>query len=254
MTAFGWNSRAFSTLRLPVAISWAGLSARRFAHHLLLLHHGPLPRAVAEPGELGWSNRHALATQLKNKISRCKVPAAAAVFSTAQGATIKRNAETFEHTVRAYGADLYRYAWWLCRDRHLAEDVVQETFARAWKSWDGLREAALAKTWLITILRNELARSFSRAKPATDIDGVAEADLPALPSFEGDVETAQIVRLLPEVYREPLLLQVLGGFSCAEIAGMLGTTEGAVMTRLTRARQALRRHYEPDEKKQRGVK
>jgi len=46
--------------------------------------------------------------------------------------------------------------------------------------------------------------------------------------------------MLHPTYREPLLLQVLGGFSCAEIAAMLGTTEGAVMTRLTRARQALR--------------
>lgn len=171
----------------------------------------------------------------------------------AQGAAIKRSVQTFEHTVRAYSADLYRYAWWLCRDRHLAEDVVQETFARAWKSWDELRDTALAKAWLITIMRNELARSFSRTKPAADIDGLSEAELPVLPSFEADVETAQIVRMLPETYREPLLLQVLGGFSCAEIAGMLGTTEGAVMTRLTRARQALRRHYEPEEK-QRGAK
>jgi len=42
-------------------------------------------------------------------------------------------------------------------------------------------------------------------------------------------------------YAEPLALQVLGGFSCAEIADMIGATEGATMTRLTRARQALRR-------------
>lgn len=130
---------------------------------------------------------------------------------------------------------------------------MQETFARAWKSWAELRDVSVAKAWLVTILRNELARSFARNKPAVDIEAVAESELPALPSFEGDVETAQIVRLLPETYREPLLLQVLGGFSCAEIAGMLGTTEGAVMTRLTRARQALRRHYEPAVK-QRGVK
>ena len=127
--------------------------------------------------------------------------------------------------------------------------MVQETFARAWRSWAELRDVTLAKAWLITILRNELARAFSCQKPALDIDGVSEAELPALPSFESQLETAQIVSLLPETYREPLLLQVLGGFSCAEIAGMLGTTEGAVMTRLTRARQALRKQYEPMEKR-----
>jgi RNA polymerase sigma-70 factor (ECF subfamily) len=142
--------------------------------------------------------------------------------------------------VRAYSADLYRYAWWLCRDRHLAEDVVQETFARAWKAWAELRDVSVAKAWLITILRNELARMYSRNKRTVDIADISEAELPTAPSMESQLETAQIVSRLPETYREPLLLQVLGGFSCAEIAGMLGTSEGAVMTRLTRARQALR--------------
>ncbi|HEY5896073.1 MAG TPA: sigma-70 family RNA polymerase sigma factor [Burkholderiales bacterium] len=157
--------------------------------------------------------------------------------------------QNFEHAVRAYSADLYRYAWWLCRDRHLAEDLVQETFARAWKSWAELRDVSVAKAWLVTILRNELARSYSRSRPAVDIDNLEESELPALPSFEGDVEIAQMVRLLPETYRQPLLLQVLGGFSCSEIARMLATTEGAVMTRLTRARQALRKQYDvPAEK------
>jgi RNA polymerase sigma-70 factor (ECF subfamily) len=58
--------------------------------------------------------------------------------------------------------------------------------------------------------------------------------------------------LLPETYREPLLLQVLGGFSCAEIAGMLGSSEGAIMTRLTRARQALRQQYTDPIKRRTG--
>ena len=130
---------------------------------------------------------------------------------------------------------------------------MQETFARAWKSWAELRDVALAKAWLIAILRHELARAFSRHKPVVDIDSIGEAELPALPSFESQLETAELVSLLPESYREPLLLQVLGGFSCAEIAGMIGTTEGAVMTRLTRARQALRRQNEPAERR-RGAK
>jgi len=166
---------------------------------------------------------------------------------------ISHSRQNFEQTVRAYSADLYRYAYWLCRDRHLSEDVVQESFARAWKAWSELRDLAQAKAWLFTIVRNECARSFSRNKPALDIEAVGEAELPALPSFESQLETAQLVSLLPETYREPLLLQVLGGFSCSEIAAMVGTTEGAVMTRLTRARQALRKQYEPAQSR-RGTK
>lgn len=118
---------------------------------------------------------------------------------------------------------------------------MQETLARAWKSWDELRDVALAKAWLVTIMRNELARSFSRNRTTVDIEAVGEAELPALPSFESQLETAELVSLLPESYREPLLLQVLGGFTCDEIAAMMELSTGAVMTRLSRARLALRK-------------
>ncbi|SRR6266404_64985 len=157
--------------------------------------------------------------------------------------SISHSRQSFEQSVRAYSADLYRYAHWLCRDRHLSEDIVQEAFARAWKAWSELRDLAQAKAWLFTIVRNEYARSFSRQRPDCSSDELDESQLPAMPSFEAGLETAQLVEMLPRTYREPLLLQVLGGFSCAEIAGMLGTSEGAVMTRLTRARQALRQQW-----------
>ena len=162
---------------------------------------------------------------------------------------IGHSQQAFEHTVRAFSADLYRFAYWLCRDRHLSEDLVQETYLRAWKSWGELRDPAQAKAWLFTILRNERFREHGRRR-AQPLEETPEWALPSIPSFEAGLETGQIVALLPETYREPLLLQVLGGFSCAEIATMLGTTEGAVMTRLTRARQALRRDFaEPSRKR-----
>jgi len=151
--------------------------------------------------------------------------------------------QDFEQTVRAYSADLYRYARWLCRDRHMAEDLVQEAFVRAWKSWAELRDPARVKAWLFTILRNECARGFARKQVETASGETDESELPPVPSFEAGLEMAQMVGMLPETYREPLLLQVLGGYSCAEIAAIIGTSEGAVMTRLTRARQAFRQQY-----------
>src|SRR3989442_1059212 len=125
----------------------------------------------------------------------------------------------------------------------MAEDGVQEACVRAWRSWRELREPGQAKAWLMTIVRNEYARSFSRKRNETNLDEMDETQLPSIPSFEAELEIAEVVGLLPQTYREPLLLQVLGGFSCAEIAVMLGTSEGAVMTRLTRARQALRQQF-----------
>src|SRR5262249_12723161 len=97
--------------------------------------------------------------------------------------------------------------------------------------------------WLLTRVRNAAGCRLARAKADASLDDVDELQLPAIPSCEAGVETAQILAQLPASYREPLVMQVLGGFSCAEIAAALGTTEGAVMTRLTRAPQALRRQY-----------
>jgi RNA polymerase sigma-70 factor, ECF subfamily len=148
----------------------------------------------------------------------------------------------FESLVRGYSGELYRYAYWLCRERFLAEDLVQETFSRAWQSWEGLRDDKAAKSWLYTILRNEHARLFERKR--IEIDETRELDevvdggsMNAHESFE----MREAIEALPKSYREPLLLQVLGGFSCSEIAGTMGISEGAVMTRLTRARFALRK-------------
>lgn len=122
----------------------------------------------------------------------------------------------------------------------MAEDVVQEACVRAWNAWDDLREPARAKAWLMTIVRNEHARMRVQSRNESSLEEMDEGALPQAPSFTQGLDAGRIVAQLPPAYREPLLLQVLGGYSCAEIAGVLGTTEGAVMTRLSRARQTLR--------------
>jgi RNA polymerase sigma-70 factor, ECF subfamily len=154
----------------------------------------------------------------------------------------KEKKPQFEALVRACSAELYRYAYWLSRDRFVAEDLVQETFTRAWQAWERLRDDRTAKSWLYTILRNEHARLFERKR--IDIDETQELDevmdgnsMNAHESFE----MRDALEALPNSYREPLVLQVLGGFSCKEIAGKMDISEGAVMTRLTRARLALRK-------------
>lgn len=139
--------------------------------------------------------------------------------------------------------DLYRFAFWLARDPGVAEDVVQETMMRAWKSLDALTDEAAAKPWLLTIARREHARLYERKRLETvDVDDLAAAEDPALASSD-DHETREVraaIFALPEEYREPLVLQVLMGYSTAEIATHLGLTNGAVLTRLCRARQRLR--------------
>ena len=157
-----------------------------------------------------------------------------------------RDRSQFETAVRAYSSDLYRFAYWQCRDRFVAEDVVQETFARAWRAWRTLDDPAAAKSWLFTILRRELARTFGR-KPL-DIDRDQDVDAlaaPAQSSAAEGYEVREALALLSRDQCDALLLQVLGGFTCAEIGSILAVSEIAATTRLSRARAALRRLMEP---------
>ena len=153
----------------------------------------------------------------------------------------------FEDLVRAHAADLFRYAYWLARDRAQAEDVVQEALLRGWRAFPRLRERGAAKAWLFSIVRNEYLRALGAKPPAAEsLDGV---EIPDERQDLFGLEMRDALHALPVAYAEPLALQVLGGFSCAEIADMIGASEGATMTRLTRARQALRRLVAPRERK-----
>jgi RNA polymerase sigma-70 factor (ECF subfamily) len=149
----------------------------------------------------------------------------------------------FEALTRAHAGDLYRFAYWLCGQDALAQDLVQETLLRAWKNLDALREAEAAKPWLLTILRREHARLHERRSfDTTELDDeLAEDAAWASPERHGDAaQLREAMHKLPHRYREPLLLQVLGGLSCEEISAELGQQPGAVMTQLFRARQKLK--------------
>ena len=149
--------------------------------------------------------------------------------------------------VRAHSGELYQFAVWRCRDRFVAEDVVQETFARAWKAWQTLNDERAVRAWLYTILRHEIARMYERKQLDFDPDQEVE-DLPCdLQSESHDaLEMREALHALPTTYREALMLQVLGGFSCAEIAQILSITDAAAMTRLSRARVVLRKLVQPN--------
>lgn len=166
--------------------------------------------------------------------------------SSDAGATRRRR---FDELVGVFHQDMYRYAAWLSRDRTVAEDVVQESLLRAWKSLDSLRDASAAKHWLLTIVRRENARHFERRRLETvDVDNLTpsqEALLADQPNQELDDMREAIYRL-DDDYREPLVLQVLMGYSTNEIGELMGLKQGAVLTRLHRARLKLREDMEDE--------
>jgi RNA polymerase sigma-70 factor (ECF subfamily) len=161
-------------------------------------------------------------------------------------ATAADTIPSFNELVSAYGKDLQRYALWLAGDRHTAEDLVQETLLRAWKSLDRLQNPKAIKGWLLTILRRENARRFERYQPPQ-----SSIPLEELGSKRKEYDTSteafvlrQALDRLPGEYREPLLLQVVHGYSQKEIAERLGLTSAGVGTRLFRARHKLREALE----------
>ena len=103
-----------------------------------------------------------------------------------------------------------------------------------------------ARPWLFTIARREHARLFERKRlPTVDVEEVEALGDPAL-ATDGDaglIDLRRAILKLPDEYREPLVLQVLGGLSTAEIAAQLKLTQAAVLTRLFRARNRLRTLY-----------
>jgi RNA polymerase sigma-70 factor, ECF subfamily len=158
----------------------------------------------------------------------------------AQGESRRR----FEALCTPMRADLLRFLLWLCHDRALAEDVMQETLLRAWRSFESLQDPKAAKPWLLTIARRELARVFGRKRLETvEVDALTEQDQDSLcvgDSCEVEEMRRAIMRLAPG-YREPLILQVSFGYSTDEIARHMGLSLAAVLSRLFRARQLLRR-------------
>lgn len=160
-----------------------------------------------------------------------------------------RRQQRFNALANAYGTDLYRYALWLCANDALAKDLVQETYLRAWKALDRLNNDGAGKSWLITILRREFARTFERKVPKfTDVDTIEVPDDSELePDDRVEIQLLRRnIQKLPPRYREPLLLQVVMGYSCDEIAQQLAISKSAVMTQLFRAREQLTQRLQKD--------
>ena len=147
---------------------------------------------------------------------------------------------------------VYRFALRLAGDHHAAEEIVQETFLRAWKARRGLRSPQASRVWLFQIAanvwRDRLRRArlpAGRTEPLTDHDPTHER-LPDRIAAEAE-QVQQIIRAmdaLPPRQRQVLFLFSIEGLSQAEIADVLGISPEAIKASLSLARRALRRRLE----------
>jgi RNA polymerase sigma-70 factor (ECF subfamily) len=139
---------------------------------------------------------------------------------------------------------LYRIAWSWCHDRHLADDLVQETVARALDKLDALREESRLQVWLTRILANLYRDQYRRAQPETGLecDTLASGDDPEQAANQALLIqcTRSAIAQLKDDQRQVLTLVDVAGFSYADTAGILDVPVGTVMSRLSRARVRLR--------------
>ena len=158
-------------------------------------------------------------------------------------------AERFEAVVIPEVEVMLRVARSITRNAHDAEDLVQETMLRAYRSIDRF-DGRHPRAWLLTILRNAEINRHRRRRPsllteaqqdlpdpAADGGGTAE-DAALADAFDHAVESA--FQSLSEDFREVVELVDLGGLSYAEAAEVAGIPEGTVMSRLHRARRRMR--------------
>jgi RNA polymerase sigma factor (sigma-70 family) len=159
----------------------------------------------------------------------------------------------FEAQVLPHLDAAYTFARWLARSSAMADDVVQESALRAFRGFDSLRGSDV-KAWLLTIVRNcyltavkqQQRRAFEPLPEEHDADGrdtmIATADNPEMEAVQRDAEQTldRLIASLPEEFREVLVLREIEEMGYREIAAVINVPIGTVMSRLARARAALR--------------
>lgn len=161
--------------------------------------------------------------------------------------------QEFSTLAASYLDQLYNTAKRMTGKAHEAEDLVQETYKRAFQAWRQLKDPAHCRAWLYQIMRRLFIDAYrrKRAMPElTVIEGRQEAEnlLLAAPIADFEEEAIQhlsaeeirrALSLLPEALRTALLLRSLEGFSYLEIAEILECPVSTVRSRIARARQKL---------------
>jgi len=174
-----------------------------------------------------------------------------------QNTAIQQKRREFEAEALPHLGVLYETAYHLARDESAAQDLVQETFLRAFRFWDKYEKGTNCRAWLLRILRNTFINEYRRKAPETNRIDPATLDRyyselvesatvpvqrdPAEELFAHlvDDEIIEALEQLPEEFREVVILSDLQDLSYKEIAEVLDCPVGTVRSRLSRGRKLL---------------
>jgi len=167
-------------------------------------------------------------------------------------AALNGDTDSFEMIIRSHSRTLFAVAYAILQDRAEAEDIVQETFVRAWNRRRWMRDPSKFPAWLTTVARNrscDILRK-RRTVPLRDDAAFSEmADAPASrPEEIGDdmhLHMRAALGRLPEQHRTALTLRYLEGMDYLSIERAMGITNGALRGILGRALAAMRKTLKP---------
>jgi RNA polymerase sigma-70 factor (ECF subfamily) len=163
----------------------------------------------------------------------------------------ERPSAGFEELAMPLFDSLYNFASWLVHNKSSAEDLVQETYLKALRSFASFQPGTNFRAWMFRILRNTFLSSRSTLDRRMTVEIESEDDFPVLPATSATPESLLIERSrknavqnaieqLPVIFREVILLCDVEDASYQEIAEILSIPMGTVMSRLARARKAVR--------------
>ena len=170
---------------------------------------------------------------------------------TRLGASHHNKSPVFEDLAMPLFESLYNFAHWLTQNREDAEDLVQETYVKALKGFESFQSGSNFRAWMFQILRNTFLSSRARFELRMTVPLSSEEMLTVLPTTSASAESILVdrsrqdavrrsIEQLPIIFREVILLCDVEEASYREIADMLSIPIGTVMSRLARARKAVR--------------
>ena len=159
---------------------------------------------------------------------------------------------SFVDRLEALMPEMRAFARSLCRDGAMADDLVQEGCLKAWSSADSFDHAQPMRPWLFRIIRNEYYMQLRRSWRNVQVDDrFIETALVEDPAQEVSQDFARLQRIiadLPRIQRDALLLVVAAGMTYEEAAEVCKCSPGTVKSRVSRARDAVRKRFDSHER------
>ncbi|CAN5778985.1 sigma-70 family RNA polymerase sigma factor [soil metagenome] len=154
----------------------------------------------------------------------------------------------YNQWVREHYRFLLRSAWALTGSRAVAEDVVQDCFTSAWKHRAQLRQHELARAWLFRIMRRSALRHLAPHTESLDDDNALHDPAAADPRTDDRLDVVSALTRIAPIHREVLVLYYFDDMPTARMADALEIAPGTVLSRLARARDALKAAMAPPER------